>query len=1213
MGIKYATLAEASEAAQRLGFKKQAEYREAYKQDPKLPAAPYKHYADDWDDWYRFLRTERPGEKYATLAEASEAAQRLGFKTISEYKDGYQQDPKLKANPNIVYAEDWTDWYRFLGAERPSEKYSTLAEASEAAQRLGFKKQTEYREGYKKDPKLSSNPEKYYAGDWDDWYSFLGNARADRYMTLAEASEAAQRLGFKKQAEYREAYKQDPKLPPDPEKFFAEDWSNWYSFLGTDRPDGKYVTLAEASESAQRLGLKTSTDYKEGYKRDPKLPSHPDETYGKGWVDWYGFLGTERPRKKYATLAEASEAAQRLGLKTYTEYQKGYKKDPKLTAVPSDFYAEDWDDWYSYLGIERPEKYATLAEASEAAQCLGFKSGQEYYRGYEKDPNLPSTPHQFYSEHWISWSHFLGNEKAINQELISKYPEFWKAIQCYVEAGTGQSAKYSHLRAFLRYYVAKLGLVDDPGAMLSRDIPFNERAYENFINATGDTVKKPRHNTCSAFFEWILEAYCSDEDDNGELIVLPGYRNPLRTVLKGLLDQLPSYRRSESNKPALPMNAILRAKQHLVPPEATSFRELYRLHPFLEDCWFEIDPKLIDDSDPNCVYRVVKKDRKRGRNRYFEEVYELWSPVKIVANYTLLSIPLRGQQILWLDSGEGDEFLPVWRDGKVRWIKNLNPLATRKRNQGFIRKANDDGELSAYITTSKTGKKLGGYEVPFMPEDLAYWVIELREWQSKYNPIEELTAWTKINPRQRINRDILKRRGKQAFLFRNPASIAGGELVSPMYTTTAFTRTLPALLFYSQRPGEDFAEKIENKNSVNYKSQFTPHALRVSLITAYIVDGRAPIAVISKLVGHSSLVMTIYYTRVGASKMRMEMAAAEKRALEQSHHRYEDLILQKKIEEARPELIATDRSIMDQCLTPDWPAGAFQFMSIGICPMSGSKCDEGGMALVERKVEAYYSPVPSGYLGTRNCPQCRFFITGPAFLGGLSAIANEIILEINVTRNEYHELEEKRQTLDDERYDAEHSGQVFGNERTLKKVTSAYEEKAKKLDMLLTDLQHLYRLISQSTELLNNSETDHHQLIVSDNYVEMGMHLEEQSSEFRLLAEVCANAEIYESASASRARPLLSQMIDKLADTNGIAPAIFRLTDDQQLKAANQVVRLIMQVTQNNWHVADQLINGQITLEDLTEPLQLGSVRREIESAMNRSLKFPLGIESCNE
>ena len=626
---------------------------------------------------------------------------------------------------------------------------------------------------------------------------------------------------------------------------------------------------------------------------------------------------------------------------------------------------------------------------------------------------------------------------------------------------------------------------------------------------------------------------------------------------------------------------------------------LYRPRPCYCRLWIQFQPVELTDSG--------------NGKRYREEAYELWSPVKVVANYTLFSMPLRGQQICWLDSGEGDEFIPIWHDGKVYWVKNTSHLATRKRNYGFLRKGSDDGELSSYITTNKTGRKFGGYDIPYMPEDLAYWVIQLRDWQSKYNPIEELTPWTRIKLRQRTNKDILKRRGKQAFLFRDPASMACEEKVSPMFTTTAFTRTVPALLFHSQRPGDELAERIQKKKTVEYKSPFPPHALRVSLITAYIVDGGMPITVISKLVGHSSLVMTIYYTKVGHSRMRKELAGAEKRAVEQSLDRYEDLIIQKKIDEARPELIATDRTTLEQCLNSDWPAAAFQLMSIGICPMGGAKCDEGGEPAFERKHEAVYGPVPTGYLGARNCPRCRFFMTGPAFLGGLSAIANEIILEINVIRKEYHELEQQREALDDERYDAECAGTIFGSERRLKKVTSAYEEKAKKLDTLACDLQHLYRLITQSTELLNKNETDKHQLIVSDNYVELGMHLEEQQSDFRLLAEVCANAEIYESTSASRAQPLLSQMLDKLADTNGIAPAMFRLTENQQLKVANQVVHLIMKTTNNDWHLADQLVNGQIMLEDLAEPLRLGDITQEIEKVMNGSLRFPLGIESCNE
>ena len=65
--------------------------------------------------------------------------------------------------------------------------------------------------------------------------------------------------------------KKTPKLPGSPNDFYAEDWNSWYNFLGTGRPDGKYATLAEASEAAQRLGFKTSTEYFKGYKQDPKL------------------------------------------------------------------------------------------------------------------------------------------------------------------------------------------------------------------------------------------------------------------------------------------------------------------------------------------------------------------------------------------------------------------------------------------------------------------------------------------------------------------------------------------------------------------------------------------------------------------------------------------------------------------------------------------------------------------------------------------------------------------------------------------------------------------------------------------------------------------------------------------------------------------------------------------------------------------------------
>ena len=1083
-----------------------------------------------------------------------------------------------------------------------SKKYLTYEAARSAVQALGFANCQEYKTGYKQDMKLPSDPAKFYSDDWVDWFDYLGNER--RYPTYESARSAARALGFAGIKQYQAGYKQDPKLRSTPDKVYPQDWVDWFDYLGTDRPSEKYSSYEVARAAAQNIGFTTKKEYMAGYMQYSKLPSNPEELYSDDWVDWFDYLGTDRSIEKYSSYEAAKAAARVLGIKCSREYRAFCKQDRRLPTRPDEFYSDDWVDWFDFLdnSRRRDEKYPTYEAARSAAQALGFASLYEYQSGYKQDSKLPSNPDFFYSDDWVDWFDYLGNDRLEEHVFETNCPKYLHAISKYVDSGVNQANKLSNLKNFIRCVIEPSSLVDEPGALLSKDIPFPQNEYVEFVNSTGETTKRSRHNICVGFLDWVMDEYCSDEDEEGVLTPLPGYRNPLKTILKGLLDQLPTARPSESVKPVLPMGAILRGRTHLIPPEAKTFKDLYQLHAFYNDCWVQIDPSLIDPSDPSCIYRHVEIYRKG-------KVTQIWSPVKLIALYTLLNMPLRGQQILWLDSGEGDECIPILKDNEVHWTKNTNKLAINKRQQGFIKKCSDYG-YGSYITTNKTGRKVGGYSVPWMPESVVYWIIQLRDWQSKYNPITGLTPWTKIKLRQKTNEKILEARGKQAFLFRDPASMACKDKVSPMFTTTAFTRSLPALLFNIQQPGEDLAQ-VSAGSSTQYKSQFSPHSLRVSLITAYIVDAGAPIHVISKLVGHASLVMTIYYTKVGHLKMQQTLSDAEKKAAEQNVDRIQDLILQKRLDEAKPELIATDRGIFDD-LGEDWPSAAYQVTSLGICPMGGAGCNEGGKLLVERTAEITYAPVAAGYLGTRNCPRCRFFISGPAFLGGLQAIANEVMLEINVLRVEYHELEQQMQQLEDERYDLESTGQPFKNGNKLKKVAASYEEKAKKLDVLLCDFQHLYRFISQSIELLNTNDSDKNQLIVSDQYVEMGMQLSEQESEFRLLAEVCSNAEIYTSSSASRALPLLAQMLDKLADTNGISPSMFRLTEKQQLKAANQIVSLIMKSAQNDWHVADRLINGAIMLEDLGQDSQLMQLHKEIESIMHGSLTLPIIRENCD-
>ena len=110
-----------------------------------------------------------------------------------------------------------------------------------------------------------------------------------KYKTYAEASEAAQRLGFNRQIDYCEGYRQDPMLPSNPNTFYSDEWVGWSAFLGKE---GFYATCAEASDAAQRLGFKTSQEYGEGYKQDRRLPSTPKRIYSEYWSGWADFLAT---------------------------------------------------------------------------------------------------------------------------------------------------------------------------------------------------------------------------------------------------------------------------------------------------------------------------------------------------------------------------------------------------------------------------------------------------------------------------------------------------------------------------------------------------------------------------------------------------------------------------------------------------------------------------------------------------------------------------------------------------------------------------------------------------------------------------------------------------------------------------------------------------------------------------------------------------------
>ena len=119
------------------------------------------------------------------------------------------------------------------------------------------------------------------------------------------------------------------------------------------RIEGARYTYREAKAAVSRLGINSQTKYDKIYKKDKGLPAHPDRAYkDKGWVNWFDFLGKKK-KAYYPKYAQALAVVKRLRIKSANDYKNDYKKDNKLPSHPDEFYAKKgWKGWQNFLGTK---------------------------------------------------------------------------------------------------------------------------------------------------------------------------------------------------------------------------------------------------------------------------------------------------------------------------------------------------------------------------------------------------------------------------------------------------------------------------------------------------------------------------------------------------------------------------------------------------------------------------------------------------------------------------------------------------------------------------------------------------------------------------------------------------------------------------------------------------------------------------------------------
>ena len=771
------------------------------------------------------------------------------------------------------------------------------------------------------------------------------------------------------------------------------------------------------------------------------------------------------------------------------------------------------------------------------------------------------------------------------------YPQLaaWRilAVEWLKGETRGVDKKLNALVAFFERYLVQHGLPLDPAMFLARDTVL-PAFYRTACPDSRDGIKY--NNYIHAFLHFVLLREFSEGNDVGRPVVLPAFCNPVpRMSASGLP------KRDESVHSPLPYGYIDELRQMLA--AGPNFRdwqwaqsarggEIGQPRARARD-WFEVSEDLIDRNDPDCVWR--ERPRANGTR------LEMWSPVRWVALLVKLILPLRTFQVRMLDSGEAD----TWRYEAGNWTLNSSRLtqgSERKPLQQGVFRRNDqpaDGEaVSAvlYINTNKTADiaKSGpekGYVLPWslggpVHQDVLYWLEKLRNWQEKYNPIARRTAWTELDGRHIKAKSEVQLAGypETCFLFRLP-EVDESECHLPMRKGAlepCWFRLLEALELRLADRGETHGNGVpirflpppEEQNH-GLTTLFPLHSLRVSLITALALEGQVPFPILQKLVGHSRLLMTLYYTKPGASSIRDVLISAVERLeanKEASIHNFlldtdHEELLQKAICNSVPGLAA---AISEHPAARN-PAG-WMPMHHGLCLVGGNTseveengsvggCYNGGPTVGSASAPRY-APVPGG---SRNCVRCRWFVTEPQYLPALAAHFNTLAYHFDEARNACLVRENELQDLKKQKADLEDTGRPFTRLDAYRQAERLWESAMKRFSDLAEDLVACWRLIERCKAALEAPLVDGTQLVAAGTVGDVHVAFEETESELLQLAGVCQNVEVYPDIEPGKAVFRRSQLLDAVLYRDDLPPLFMLLSEQEQLLAGNAFLRRLGQ------------------------------------------------------
>lgn len=773
-----------------------------------------------------------------------------------------------------------------------------------------------------------------------------------------------------------------------------------------------------------------------------------------------------------------------------------------------------------------------------------------------------------------------------------KYPqlEMWRTVATeWLQSRRRNLTSSLHaLSVFFEHYLIKHSLPVDPKEFLSVKNEYPQ--FDGVIN--NPTSDSPRAtNLIREFINFVLKTRFSMADDEGNVIVVPGFHNPVGQY-SGPLD----VRRDESAFSPLPYGYIDRLRQVLV--GGRNFSEWTWAQNALGvgadkygapgPDWFPVTEAEVDRSDPDCVLRVRERSNAVGG-----PILEMWSPIRWVALLVKLLLPLRTFQVRMLDSGEAD----TWRYEAGCWALNEGRLArgTTKKvwRQGVFRKLSvRDSTLNVelYINTNKTadiGKAAldKGFTVPWPVKhddywgDVHYWLEKLRNWQEKYNPIKRMARWSEIDPKQVYCKSEIELASfpDACFLFRlreaAPASrhlpLLDSQFDRPWFQ---LLKELQGRLAENGEANADGSpiefvrpsEKYENTRT----TYFPLHSLRVSMVSGLALEGQVPYKVLMRAVGHSRLLMTLYYTKPGIAYINQALADGAAKLAENKEKNITEFLHGMDHKRLIEGLVCNSKTAIAALIPVDTkdrnPAGWLD-MGHGVCLVGGNVSDSEGLRKTKLggcfnggpqigfEGRGQFAPVPGG---PRNCVRCRWFVTMPWYLPALKARFNNLCYHVDEAFAEEGRAESAYQKILNEQYDAGVKGIPFTGRNRLLQAERVRESAMARWNELEESRAACWILISRCLERLKNSASEAGQSLISaGSAMDVQARFEETDSELLQLSGVCEDLELYPDLEPGKAIVRRSQLLDSAFAREGRPPMFLRFSEQEQLLIGNEWMR----------------------------------------------------------